>query len=222
MNVVVFGATGMVGAGVLIECLEDARVQSILVLGRTPCGVVHPKLRELLRSDFFDYSDAQADLKGQDACFFCLGVSAVGMTEAAYHRLTYELTMAAATALAELNPGMTFCYVSGQGTDRTEVGRVMWARVKGITENHLLRLPFKAYMFRPGFIQALKGVRSKTKLYQALYNVLGPLYPLLRRLLPRHVTTTVNVGRAMIRVAASGYSKRALENPDINMIAVTA
>ena len=209
----------MVGGGILIECLEDPRVRSILVLGRTTCGVVHPKLRELLRSDFFDYSDARADLTGHDACFFCLGVSAAGMTEAAYHRLTYELTLAAATALAELNPDLTFCYVSGEGTDSSERGRFMWARVKGKTENHLLRLPFKAYMFRPGYIQPLKGVRSKTTLYQALYNVLRPLYPLLRRVAPSHVTTTVNVGRAMIRAAASGYSKRVLGNPDINMLA---
>jgi uncharacterized protein YbjT (DUF2867 family) len=222
VNVVVFGATGMVGAGCVRECLEDPRVRSILVLGRTPCGVVHPKLRELIRSDFFDYSDATADLTGHDACFFCLGVSSAGMTEAAYHHLTYELTLSAATALADLNPDLTFCYVSGEGTDSTERGRFMWARVKGKTENHLLRIPFHAYMFRPGFIQPLKGVRSKTKWYQAVYTVLRPLYPLLRRLLPRHVTTTENVARAMIRVAASGYSKRVLENHDINVLAVTA
>lgn len=222
MNVVVFGATGMVGAGVLSECLEDPRVQSILVVGRTPCGVRHPKLREIIRSDFFDYSDVTADLKGQNACFFCLGVSAVGMTEAAYHRLTYELTLAAATALADLNLGLTFCYVSGEGTDSTESGRAMWARVKGKTENHLLRLPFNAYMFRPGFIRPVKGFRPKTRLYQAFYGVFGPLYPLLRRLLPAHVTTSENLGRAMIRVAAEGCSQHVLENPDINALAVTA
>ena len=212
----------MVGAGVLIECLEDLRVRSVLVVGRTPCGVAHPKLRELIRSDFFNYSDAKADLKGHDACFFCLGVSASGMTEAAYHRLTYDLTLAAATALADLNPRLTFCYVSGEGTDSSERGRFMWARIKGKTENYLLRLPFKAYMFRPGFIQPLKGVRSKTRLYQAFYNVVGPIFPLVKLLLPRHVTTTVNVGRAMIRAAASGYSKHVLENPDINALAGTA
>jgi uncharacterized protein YbjT (DUF2867 family) len=222
VNVIVFGATGMVGAGVLIECLEDLRVRSVLVVGRTPCGVAHPKLRELIRSDFFNYSDAKADLKGHDACFFCLGVSASGMTEAAYHRLTYDLTLAAATALADLNPRLTFCYVSGEGTDSSERGRFMWARIKGKTENYLLRLPFKAYMFRPGFIQPLKGVRSKTRLYQAFYNVVGPIFPLVKLLLPRHVTTTVNVGRAMIRAAASGYSKHVLENPDINALAGTA
>jgi uncharacterized protein YbjT (DUF2867 family) len=193
----------------------------VLVVGRTPCGVAHPKLRELIRSDFFDYRDANAHLKGLDACFFCLGVSAVGMSESAYHRLTYELTISAAAALADLNPGLTFCYVSGEGTDSTERGCFMWARVKGKTENHLLRMPFNAYMFRPGFIQPLKGVRSKTKLYQAFYNVLAPLYPLLKRILPRHVTTTANVGRAMIQVAATGYSKHVLENSDINVLAVT-
>jgi uncharacterized protein YbjT (DUF2867 family) len=222
VNVIVFGATGMVGAGVLTQCLEDPRVRSVLVVGRKPCGVAHPKLRELIRSDFFDYRDAKADLKGHDACFFCLGVSAPGMTEAAYHRLTFELTLSAAGALVDLNPGLTFCYVSGEGTDSTERSRFMWARVKGKTENHLLRMPFKAYMFRPGFIQPLKGVRSKTRLYQAVYNVLGPLYPLLKRLLPSHVTTTENVGRAMIQVAAGGYAKHVLENPDINALAAAA
>jgi uncharacterized protein YbjT (DUF2867 family) len=212
----------MVGTGVLTECLEDPRVRSVLVVGRKPCGVSHPKVRELIRSDFFDYSDATADLTGHDACFFCLGVTAAGMTEAAYHRLTYELTVSAAGALVELNPGLTFCYVSGEGTDNTERGRFMWARVKGKTENHLLGMPFDAYMFRPGFIQPLKGARSKTRLYQAVYNVVGPLYPLLKRLLPSHVTTTANVGRALIQVAANGYSKRVLENQDINALAVTA
>jgi uncharacterized protein YbjT (DUF2867 family) len=212
----------MVGAGVLTECLEDPRVRSVLVVGRKPCGVAHPKLRELIRSDFFDYSDAKADLKGHDACFFCLGVSSAGMTEAAYHRLTYELTLSAAAVLVDLNPGLTICYVSGEGTDSTERGRFMWARVKGQTENHLLRMSVNAYMFRPGFIQPLKGVRSKTTLYQAIYNVLGPLYPLLKRLFPRHLTTTENVGRAMIQVAATGYSKHVLENPDINVLAVSS
>ena len=211
----------MVGAGVLTECLESPWVQSVLAVGRRPCGVTHPKLREVIRSDFFDYSEATADLTGYDACFFCLGVSSAGMKEIEYHRLTYELTLAAAEALVDLNPGLTFCYVSGEGTDSTERGRFMWARVKGKTENHLLRMPFKGFMFRPGFMQPLKGVRSRTKLYQAFYTVLGPFYPLLRRLAPRHVTTTENVGRAMIAVAARGYRKRVLENPDINAVAGT-
>ena len=211
----------MVGSGVLAECIKEPNVQSVLVVGRKPCDVAHPKLRELIRSDFFDYSDARADLKGYDACFFCLGVSAAGMTEAAYYRLTYDLTISAASALAELSPKLTFCYVSGEGTDSTEHGRFMWARVKGKTENHLLAMPLNAYMFRPGFIQPVKGARSKTKLYRAVYTVLGPLYPLLKRLLPSHVTTTANVGRAMIQVAANGYSKHVLENQDINSLAVS-
>ena len=150
MKVIMFGATGMVGAGVLIECLEDPRVGSILVIGRHSVGISHPNLRELIRTDFFDYSDLRGDLSGYDACFFCLGVSVAGMSEPAYHRLTYELTMAAAGALVAVSPGITFCYVSGEGTDSTERGRVRWGRVKGKTENHLLRLPFKAFMFRPG------------------------------------------------------------------------
>lgn len=222
MKAVLFGATGMVGAGVLVECLADSRVASVLVIGRRPCGVAHPKVRELVRADFFDWRDAAADLRGWDACFFCLGVSSVGMGEAAYHRVTYELTIAAAEALAAANPQLTFCYVSGEGTDGTERGRLMWARVKGKTENQLLRMPFRAYAFRPGYIQPFKGVRSKTRLYQAFYDALGWLYPVLRRLLPRHVTTTENMGRAMIRVAAEGYGKRVLENPDINALAGAA
>jgi uncharacterized protein YbjT (DUF2867 family) len=219
VNVIVFGATGMVGAGALIECLEDPRVGSVLAVGRKSCGLTHPKLREHIRSEFFDFGDASADLTGFDACFFCLGVSSAGMTEAAYHRLTYTLTVAAAEALLALNPGLTFCYVSGEGTDSSERGRFMWARVKGQTENQLLRLSAKAFMFRPGFIQPLKGVRSKTKLYQAVYDVLGPFFPVLKRLLPHHVTTTVSVGRAMIQVAANGYGKRVLENRDIDALA---
>jgi uncharacterized protein YbjT (DUF2867 family) len=220
MKVILFGATGMVGSGVLKECLADARVLSVLVVGRSTCGMTHPKVHEIIRADFFDYADIKADLAGYDACLFCLGVSAARLNEKQYHRLTYELTVATAKAIVALNPTLTFCYVSGAGTDSTERGRFMWARVKGKTENHLLRLPFKAaFMFRPGFIQPLKGVRSKTKLYQAIYTLVGPLYPLLRRLAPKYVTTTENVGRAMIRVAASGYSKRIIESHDINELA---
>ena len=210
----------MVGAGVLIECLEDPRVESVLAVGRRAGAVAHPKLRELIRPDLLDYSDATDDLLTLDACFFCLGVSAAGMSEAAYHRVTYDLTFAAAEALLDLNPALTFCYVSGEGTDSTERGRLMWARVKGKTENQLLRKSPNAYMFRPGFIQPLKGVRSKTRVYQAFYTVLGPLYPVLKQLLPKHVTTTINVGRAMIEVAERGHTKRILENPDINSLAV--
>ncbi|MCH8123983.1 MAG: epimerase [Bacteroidetes bacterium] len=220
MNVILFGATGMVGAGVLMECLDDPRVESVLAVGRRPCAVAHPKLRELIRSDLFDYGDATNHFLNLDACFFCIGVTAVGMSEAAYHRVTYDLTVAVAESLLDLNPALTFCYVSGEGTDSTERGRLMWARVKGKTENQLLRMALNAYMFRPGFIQPLRGVRSSTRLYQVIYTVLRPFYPLLKRLLPKHVTTTVNIGRAMIRVAAQGYTQFVLENPHINSLAV--
>jgi uncharacterized protein YbjT (DUF2867 family) len=220
MKVVIFGATGMVGEGVLRECLEDSQVQSVLVVGRSSVRLTDPKIREILHADFLDFAPIQSQFAGYDACFFCLGVSAAGMSEESYRRLTYDVTLAAAEAMVSVNPNLTFCYVSGEGTDSTERGRAMWARVKGKTENALLRMPFKAaYMFRPGFIQPLKGVRSKTRWYQAIYTVLGPLYPILRRLVPGYVTTTVNVGRAMIHVATSGYSSQIVRTRDINRLA---
>lgn len=218
MNVILFGATGMVGAGVLIECLADPRVDSVLAVVRSPTGRSHPKLREAIHTDFLDYRSLAADFAACDACFFCLGVSSAGMSEARYSSLTYDLTLAAAQALVTANPGAVFCYVSGLGTDSN--GRTMWARVKGRTENALLALPFRAaYMFRPAFIQPKHGVRSRTPLYQAFYSVAAPLYPLLRRLLPRYWTTTENLGRAMIRVASEGSPKRILYSPDINALA---
>jgi uncharacterized protein YbjT (DUF2867 family) len=219
VNVIVFGGTGMVGAGVLIECLEDPRVRSVLVIGRRSVGISNPKLRELIRSDFFDYRDVRGELSGYEACFFCLGVSVVGMSEPDYQRLTYELTTATADAVMAASPEITFCYVSAEGADSTERGRSMWARIRGKTENHLLRLSAKCFVFRPGYIQPMKGVRSKTRLYQTLYDIFGWLYPVLRRVVPKHVTTTENVGRAMIEVAAAGYSRRVLENADINFLA---
>lgn len=223
MKVVLFGATGMVGAGVLQECLIEPRVTSILAVGRQTCGVTHPKLREILHADFFNYTPIQEQFAGIRACFFCVGVSSVGMSEANYRRLTYDLTLAAAQSMLAVNDQLTFCYVSGAGTDTTERGSMMWGRVKGATENALLRLPFKAaYMFRPGFIQPLKGIRSKTRLYQAVYAAVGPLFPLLRRVAPRYVTTTEALGRAMIRAVVNGYPKPVLETDDINQLAVTA
>jgi uncharacterized protein YbjT (DUF2867 family) len=219
MNIILFGATGMVGAGALLECLDDARVASVLVIGRRSVGLTHPKLREALRTDFLRYDDARETLAGYDACFFCLGVSAARLDEATYRRLTHDLTLAAARTLAEVNPGITFCYVSGEGTDSTERGRFMWARVKGRTENELLRMPgLVPYLFRPGYIHPLRGVRSRFRLYRAAHVIAGPLYPLIGKLFPTHVTTTVNVGRALLEVAANGYSKRVLENADINAI----
>lgn len=223
MRAILFGATGMIGQGVLRECLADPEVREILSVVRRPSGVADPKLRELVHDDFFDYAAIEDRLTGYDACFFCLGVSSAGMKEPEYRRMTYDLTMAAAETLARLNPSMTFCYVSGAGTDATEKGRSMWARVKGKTENDLAKLPFAAtYMMRPGYVQPGPGVRSKTALYRTFYTLLGPLYPLWRALLPGVVTTTANVGRAMIRVAEGGYERRVLEVRDINALAERA
>jgi uncharacterized protein YbjT (DUF2867 family) len=218
MNVLLFGASGMVGDGVLHECLADSRVSSVLAIVRSPLTVRHAKLRELRRTDFFDYADLARELGAIDACFFCLGVSAAGMKEADYRRQTYDLTLAAAKALAAAHPGAAFCYVSGEGTDSSERGSTMWARVKGATENAILALPLEGYAFRPGFIRARPGVKSKTRLYRIGYIFIAPLYPLLKRVAPTHVTTVENIGRAMIAVARSGYPKRVLENADINAI----
>ena len=217
MKVILFGATGMVGQGVLRECLLDSGVEQVLVIGRSATGQQHMKLQEILSADLFDLSAVERSLSGFDACFFCLGVSAAGMSEQDYRRLTYDLTLSVAKTLSRLNPGVTFVYVSGAGTDSSERSRMMWARVKGKTENDLLKMPFRAaYMFRPGYIQPLHGIRTKTKWYGVLYAVMGPLYPLWKRLLPKYVTTTECVGRAMLNVARHGAPKRCLENEDIN------
>jgi uncharacterized protein YbjT (DUF2867 family) len=222
MRVALFGATGMIGASALIECLGDPRVESVLVVGRRSSGVSLPKVTEIVHSDFFDFGPLEPRFADCDASFFCLGVSAAGMSEEAYHRLTYDLTLAAARSMATANPRLTFCYVSGAGTDSTERGRSMWARVKGKTENALLALPFKAaFMLRPAYIQPLRGVQSKTPQYRTFYAVLAPLYPLLRRLAPRYVTTSVDVGRALIRLAAEGYPRPILHTEDINRLAMT-
>jgi len=220
MNVVIFGATGMVGQGVLRECLLDGGVERVLAVGRRPTGRRHDKLRELVHENLLDTSNIEGELAGFDTCFFCLGVSSMGMSEEDYTRVTHDITMAVAETLVRRNPGMTFVFVSGAGTDGTECGGSMWARVKGRTENALLRLSFKsAYMFRPAFIQPMHGIVSRTATYRALYAVMGPLTPLLRALLPAHVTTTEKVGRAMLAVARRGASKVVLENRDINALA---
>jgi len=220
MKVILFGATGMVGRGVLRQCLLDPGVEAVLAIGRKPSGETHPKLRDRVQADMFDVGAAAGELRGYDACFFCLGVSAGGMSEADYSRVTFDLTLAAARALLAQNPTLTFIYVSGEGTDSTEKGGTMWARVKGRTENGLLGLGFRrAYMFRPGFIRPLDGIKSKTASYRAVYALLGPVFPVVKALAPTHVTTTRNVGLAMIRVALNGYEKPVLENPDINAVA---
>jgi len=219
LRIILFGASGMVGQGVLRECLLDQDVNSILAIGRSPLGQQHPKLREIVQQDLTNYDAIEDRLRGYDACFFCLGVSSAGMQEAQYRRVTYDLTIAAAQTLARLNPGMTFIYVSGAGTDSSGRGRSMWARVKGETENALLRLPFKAaYMFRPGLIQPLHGIRSKTRLYRIFYAALGPFISLLIAAFPKYVTTTEQLGRAMIGVARHGAPKPVLESQDINAI----
>ncbi|MCI4351365.1 MAG: epimerase [Thermoplasmata archaeon] len=220
MKVILLGATGMVGLGVLRECLLDARVTSVLSLGRTATGQRDPKLREIVRSDLFDLRPIEAELKGYDAAFFCLGVSSAGMSEPDYRRVTYDLTVAVAATLARLNPGLTFTYVSGAGTDSTEQGRRMWARVKGRTENALLRMPFKAaFMFRPGVIRPLHGIRSKTRGIRIFYTVLMPIVLLVSVLAPNSITTTERMGRAMIRVAQSGAPRSILGTRDINALA---
>src|SRR5258707_3571613 len=221
MKIILFGATGMVGQGALRECLLDPEVEKVLAVGRRATDQHHDKLREIVHKDFLDFSAIEDELAGYDACLYCLGVSSAGMSEPDYHRVTYEGTMAAASALARRNTALTFLYVSGAHTDSTERGRVMWARVKGKTENALLRMPFQAaYMFRPGYIQPLHGIVSRTKLLRVLYAVVGPLYPLWKALFPGYVTTTEQLGRAMIQVARHGAPKRVLENRDINALGV--
>ena len=222
MNVVIFGATGMVGQGVLRECVLDPGVDRVLVVGRHATGVRDPKVRDVVHGDLWNFAAIESELTGFDACFFCLGVSAVGMKEADYERVTYGITTAAAGTLARLNPQMTFIYVSGAGTDSSERGRMMWARVKGRTENAILRLPFKAaFAFRPGAIQPVHGVQSRTAWYRVMYSVTGPLLPVLRRLMPGAILTTEELGRAMLIVARHGASKPVLEARDINAIVRT-
>jgi uncharacterized protein YbjT (DUF2867 family) len=219
MKVILFGATGMVGQGVLRECLLDAGIESVLVIGRSPTGRQHARLHEILHDNFMDFSAIESSLKGYDACFFCLGVSSVGMDAERYRHLTYDVTMAAANVLVRLNPGLVFTYVTGRSTDSTEQGPVRWARVKGKTENDLLKLPFRAaYMFRPAGIQPLHGVRSKTAWVQAIYVVAAPLLSWLARTAPKYMTTSERLGRAMIKVARSGYPKPVLESEDINAV----
>lgn len=219
MKILLFGATGMVGQGVLRECLLSADVQSILSIVRSSSGQHYEKLREVVHDDFFDFSTIEGELTGFDACFFCLGVTSAGKTEEQYRRITYDITLAAARTLARLNPQMTFIYISGAGTDSTEKGRVVWARIKGQTENAIRRLPFKdAYMFRPGIIQPLHGIVSKTPSYRIFYALAKPLFPVIKGIFPRSMNTTEQVGRAMLEVAKHGYPRSILESRDINSV----
>jgi uncharacterized protein YbjT (DUF2867 family) len=224
MNVILFGASGMVGSGVLSVCLRDPQVASVLAIGRSPTGRADPKLREIRHTDFFNYSGLESEFAAANACYFCLGVSSLGLDEPTYTRLTYDLTLAAARAMAAANPAMTFCYVSGTGTDSTEHGRRMWARIKGRTENHLLGLGFRGvYMFRPGYIHPVDGARSKTVWVRALYLVLGPIIARIMRARGRGMVTTTSMGQAMLAVTRHGYPTHILEPADIlKAAAVTA
>lgn len=216
IKTIVLGATGMVGEGVLHECLLHPEVTSVLVVNRRPCGMEHAKLTEIIHKDFMDFSPIADRLSGYNACYFCMGVSSVGMDAEDYRRLTYDLTLHVANTLAERNPEMTFCYVSGAGTDSSEQGRSRWARVKGKTENDLLKLPFKAaYMFRPGYIQPTKGLKNAYK----VYSVMAPLYPLWKLLFPKFVVTLQEIGLAMINATLQGYEKPVLECRDISALA---
>jgi uncharacterized protein YbjT (DUF2867 family) len=220
MKVIILGASGMVGGGTLRECLRDPAVERVLSLGRRPVGVGDPKLQELLMPDLFDLTKGEAQLSRYDACFFCLGVSSAGVSEADYRRVTHDLTLSVARTLLRLNPGMTFVYVSGAGTDTTEHGRSMWARVKGRTENDLLKLGFRAaYMFRPGVIRARNGIRSRSRTYRVLYAILFPIVALMGAVAPNSLTSTDRVGRAMIHVVQRGAPGPWLGTRDINRLA---
>ncbi len=219
MRVIIFGGTGMVGRAVLLACLADATVERVLLVGRSPVEVDDPKVVQIVHSDFLDFGSIAPELAGYDACFFCLGVSAGGMTEPAYRRVTYFLTMAAGRELAAQNPAMRFLYISGAGTDSTERGRLMWARVKGETENAVLSLPFQGYALRPGYIQPMHGVRTKNRLYRNLYRLTGVLYPVLTRVAPKYVIASDQLARAMLHVAVAGSPKRILESADLVRLA---
>jgi hypothetical protein len=218
IKAIIFGATGMVGEGVLHQALINPDVKSVLVINRKPCNVNHNKLEEIIHTNFFNWSGIEEYLSGYNACFFCLGVSSVGMNENNYTHITYDLTMNAATTLSRLNRDMVFCYVSGAGTDSSEKGKTMWGRVKGKTENHLLLLPFKdAYMFRPGFIRPIKGLKNAYKFYK----IVDPAFPLFKLLFPKYICTLEDLGNAMIQTVKTGYSKKIIECKDITLLSET-
>jgi len=219
IRAIITGATGMVGEGVLHECLHNENVEQVLVIGRKTCGYIHPKLKEIVHNDFFNISSLGDQLKGYNACYFCLGVSAMGKKEPEYTKLTYTLTINFATTLANLNPDMTFCYISGTGTDSSEKGRIMWARVKGKTENDLMKLPFKkVYNFRPAAIQTTLPVKP-TQTYYKTYRYASWIFPILKLIAPKYVTSLKDLAIAMINSSISGYSKSVLEVKDINLLA---
>ncbi|MBE9464419.1 NAD-dependent epimerase/dehydratase family protein [Dyadobacter subterraneus] len=212
IRAIITGTTGMVGEGVLHECLQHPQVEAVLIINRKPSGITHPKIKEIIHQDFFDFSAIESQLSGYNACFFCLGVTSVGISEEVYYKMTYTLTMHVAETLSRINAGMTFCYVSGGGTDSTEKGRLAWARIKGKTENDLMKLPFQAvYAFRPGFIKATKGLKYTHKFYKYI----GWLFPIGRAIYPTGFCTMKELGLAMIHSATKGYNKKILEGTDI-------
>jgi uncharacterized protein YbjT (DUF2867 family) len=220
LKVLILGSSGMVGKGVLLECIDSTDVESVLLINRSPIDIKHSKINEIIHKDFTDFSSIENEFKQLDACYFTLGVSSAGMNEKKYSSITYDLTLAAAKSLVKGNKNMTFIYVSGSGTDTSEKGRIMWARVKGRTENAILNMGFKyAFMYRPGYIQPMKGIRSKTALYNSLYVVSAPLYPLLNKIVPKHLTTTEKVGKSMINVSLRPFPDKYLSNSDINITA---
>lgn len=221
ISAIITGATGMVGKGVLLECLESNDVEKVLIIVRQSTGIQHPKLKEVIHKDFSDYSTIIPDMAGYNACYFCLGISSAGISNEKYHEITYDLTIHFAEVVLPINPDMTFCYVSGTGTSTEENSSMNWANVKGKTENSLLKMPFeKSFMFRPGFIQPEKGVSSKVPLYKAIYAVISPLFGILDSIFPSKITTTSRLGKAMISVVKNGYMTVYLENDDINKAAL--
>lgn len=216
VKAIITGATGMVGEGVLHECLQDPQIEAILVINRKPCGIANPKLKEIIHDDFFYLSAVESQLSGYDTCFFCSGISSVGKQEQEYYHFTYELTMSVANVLCDLNPNMTFCYISGAGTDSSEIGKIMWARVKGKTENDLMRLPFKqVFNFRPGYMHPTKGLKNVNKYYKFI----TWLYPLFKKFIPNKVSTLKELALAIIYVAKHGYESRIIEVKDIHILA---
>ncbi|MGB8491755.1 MAG: hypothetical protein WCE64_11925 [Bacteroidales bacterium] len=216
IKVIITGATGMVGEGVLHECLLSPAVESIVVVNRRPCGISDPKLTEIIHENFFDISPIENRLEGFDACFFCLGVTSINKNEQEYFKLTYTLTTGFAGRLAISNPQMTFCYISGAGTDPTEKGRLMWARVKGKTENDLMKMSFrKVYAFRPGFLEPTRGLKNTHRFYY----IIKAIYPVFRFFLSNYTSTLKELGLAMINSVTTGYDKQILEVPDIVRLA---
>lgn len=216
MKVIITGATGMVGKGVLLECLDSPKVEKVLSISRRSLGIQHPKLQELLHADFSEFNSVKEELLGYDACFHCMGVSAAGMSEEKYRNLTYNYTMALAKMVLEMNPQICFTYVSGQGTESTEKGRSMWARVKGKTENDLLKVGFKAaFMYRPGAIIPERGIKSSTKMYQFIYDYFMWLIKLVRVIAPKSVVTSTQIGQSMLHVAEKGYNRTIVDPKDI-------